>query len=68
MGSKRLPLRLIGDSGTGTSHLLITLGTEAAMAGHRVRYVLATELVDELVQAAAEKMPATTSCRPFAHR
>jgi DNA replication protein DnaC len=39
------PLRLIGDSGTGKSHLLIALGTEAAMAGFRVRYVLATKLV-----------------------
>ncbi|MEU8109635.1 ATP-binding protein [Nonomuraea muscovyensis] len=32
---KGLPLCLIGDSGTGKSHLLIALGTEAAMAGHR---------------------------------
>ena len=35
---KGLPLCLIGDSGTGKSHLLIALGTEAAMAGFRVRY------------------------------
>lgn len=33
---KGLPLRLIGDSGTDKSHLLIALGTEAAMAGFRV--------------------------------
>lgn len=31
------PLCLIGDSGTGKSHLLIGLGTAAAMEGHRVR-------------------------------
>ncbi len=31
------------------------------MAGHRVRYVLATELVDELVEAADEKMLAKPS-------
>ncbi|MFJ8159237.1 ATP-binding protein [Streptomyces sp. NPDC094468] len=31
---KSLPLCLIGDSGTGKSHLLIALGTEAAMAGY----------------------------------
>lgn len=37
-----LPLCLIGDSGTGKSHLLIALGTEAAMAGYRVRCTLAT--------------------------
>ena len=47
---KGLPLCLIGDSGTGKSHLLIALGTEAAMPGHRVRYVLATKLVNELVE------------------
>src|SRR4051812_15739540 len=35
---KGLPLCLIGDSGTGKSPLLIALGTEAAMAGYRVRY------------------------------
>jgi DNA replication protein DnaC len=53
---KGLPLCLIGDSGTGKSHLLIALGTEAAMAGFRVRYVLATKLVNELVEAADEKV------------
>jgi DNA replication protein DnaC len=48
------PLCLIGDSGTGKSHLLIALGTEAAMAGYRVKYVLAAKLVNELVEAADE--------------
>src|ERR1700734_3202422 len=52
---KGLPLCLIGDSGTGKSHLLIALGTEAAMAGFRVRYTLATKLVNELVEAADDK-------------
>ena len=37
------PLCLIGDSGTGKSHLLIGLGTAAAEAGYRVRYTLASE-------------------------
>jgi DNA replication protein DnaC len=46
------PLCLIGDSGTGKSHLLIALGAEAAMAGYRVKYVLAATLVNELVEAA----------------
>ncbi|WP_316043315.1 IS21-like element helper ATPase IstB [Actinomadura sp. CNU-125] len=49
------PLCLIGDSGTGKSHLLIALGTEAAMAGYRVKYTLATKLVNELVEAADDK-------------
>ena len=41
--------------GTGKSHLLIALGTEAAMAGFRVRYTLATKLVNELVEAADDR-------------
>lgn len=49
------PLCLIGDSGTGKSHLLIGLGAAAAQKGFRVRYTLATRLVNELVEAADEK-------------
>jgi DNA replication protein DnaC len=60
---KGLPLCLIGDSGTGKSHLLIALGTEAAMAGYRVRYTLATKLVNELVEAADEKVLTKTIAR-----
>jgi DNA replication protein DnaC len=39
---KDQPLCLIGDSGTGKSHLLIGLGTAAAEKGFRVKYTLAT--------------------------
>jgi DNA replication protein DnaC len=60
---KGLPLCLIGDSGTGKSHLLIALDTEAATAGFRVRYVLATKLVNELVEAADDKILAKTIAR-----
>ena len=49
------PLCLIGDSGTGKTHLLIALGTRAAEAGYRVRYTLASKLVNELVEAADDK-------------
>jgi DNA replication protein DnaC len=45
------PVCLIGDSGTGKTHLLIGLGTAAAEAGHRVRYILASRLVNELAEA-----------------
>jgi DNA replication protein DnaC len=62
-GRKGHPLCLIGDSGTGKSHLLIALGTEAAMKGYRVKYVLATKLVNELVEAADEKVLAKTIAR-----
>ncbi|SDP23369.1 DNA replication protein DnaC [Streptomyces sp. cf386] len=57
------PLRLIGDSGTGKSHLLIALGTEAATAGFRVRYVLAAKLVKELVEAADERQLTKANAR-----
>jgi DNA replication protein DnaC len=57
------PLCLIGDSGTGKSHLLIALGTAAAMKGYRVKYTLATKLVNELVEAADDKTLAKTIAR-----
>lgn len=60
---KHLPLCLIGDSGTGKSHLLIALGTEAAIAGFRVKYTLAAKLVNELVEAADEKVLTKTIAR-----
>jgi DNA replication protein DnaC len=60
---KGQPLCLIGDSGTGKSHLLIALGTEAAMAGYRVRYTLAAKLVNELVEAADDKQLTKTIAR-----
>jgi DNA replication protein DnaC len=60
---KGQPLCLIGDSGTGKSHLLIGLGTAAAEKGFRVKYTLATRLVNELVEAADEKVLAKTIAR-----
>ena len=42
-------------TGTGKTHLLIALGTLAAEAGYRVRYTLASKLVNELVEAADDK-------------
>jgi DNA replication protein DnaC len=49
------PLCLVGDSGTGKSHLLIGLGTAIAEAGGRVRYTTAANLVNELAEAASDK-------------
>jgi len=43
--------------------LLIGLGTAAAEKGYRVRYILATRLVNELVEAADEKVLAKTIAR-----
>lgn len=49
------PLVLLGDSGTGKTHLLIALGTIAAEQGRRVRYVTTAALANELAEAADDK-------------
>ena len=49
------PLVLLGDSGTGKTHLLIALGTSAAEQGRRVRYLTCAQLVNELAEAADDK-------------
>ncbi|MFE5587202.1 ATP-binding protein [Kitasatospora sp. NPDC056531] len=46
---------LIGDSGTGKSHLLIGIGTAIAEAGLTVRYTTTAALVNELAEAEAAK-------------
>lgn len=45
------PAVLLGDSGTGKTHLLIGTGMAACQAGRSVRYVTAAGLVNELVEA-----------------
>ena len=50
------PVVLLGDSGTGKSHLLIGLGVAACEAGRRVRYVTCAQLVNELAEAADERV------------
>jgi DNA replication protein DnaC len=42
-------------AGTGKTHLLIALGTCAAEAGRRVRYLTCAQLVNELAEAADDK-------------
>ena len=49
------PVVLLGDSGTGKSHLLIGLGMAACQRGLRVRYMTAAALVNELAEAADER-------------
>ncbi len=49
------PVVLLGDSGTGKSHLLIGLGLAAIEQGCSVRYVTCAQLVNELAEAADEK-------------
>jgi DNA replication protein DnaC len=52
-----------GDPGTGKSHLLIGLGIAACEQGLRVRYVTAAGLVNELAEAADERVLARTVAR-----
>lgn len=47
-------LCLVGPSGTGKSHLLVGLAHAAAVAGQRVRYFLATDLVETLYRGLAD--------------
>ena len=51
------PVVLLGDSGTGKSHLLIGLGMAACEQGRRVRYITCAQLVNELVEAAGRTDP-----------
>jgi len=46
---------LLGDSGTGKTHLLIGLGLAACEQGRRVRYVTCAQLVNELAEAADQR-------------
>jgi DNA replication protein DnaC len=52
---ERRPVMLLGDSGTGKTHLLIGTGMAACHAGRSVRYVTAAGLVNELVEAQTER-------------
>ncbi len=49
------PLVLLGDSGTGKTHLLIGVAVAAAEHDLKVRYTTAAALVNELVEAADHK-------------
>jgi len=48
------PVVLLGDSGTGKTHLLIGLGLAACEMGKSVRYTTCAKLINELVEAADE--------------
>jgi len=47
-------LAMIGPAGTGKSHTLIALGHAAVLAGYRVRYVTAADLVETLYRGIAD--------------
>lgn len=45
---------LIGPAGTGKSHMLLALGEAAVVAGYRVKYFTAADLVDTLCRGLAD--------------
>lgn len=47
-------LCLVGPAGTGKSHLLLAAGHAAVIAGHRVRYLTAADLVETLYRGLAD--------------
>jgi DNA replication protein DnaC len=49
------PIVLLGDSGTGKTHLLLGLGLAACEQGRRVRYATTAQLVNELAEAADQR-------------
>src|SRR5271166_2007879 len=46
---------LLGNSGTGKTHLALALGLSACQHGHRVRFTTAAAMVHELLEARDEK-------------
>ncbi len=48
-------LLLLGNSGTGKTHIALALGLSACQRGHRVRFTTAAALVSELIEARDEK-------------
>jgi DNA replication protein DnaC len=52
---RRENVLLLGNSGTGKTHLALALGLSACQRGHRVRFTTAAAMVHELVEAKDEK-------------
>ena len=52
---RRENVLLLGNSGTGKTHLALALGLAACQKGHRVRFTTAAALVHELMEARDEK-------------
>jgi DNA replication protein DnaC len=52
---RRENVLLLGNSGTGKTHLALALGLSACQRGHRVRFTTAAAMVHELIEARDEK-------------
>lgn len=57
------PVVLLGDSGTGKTHLLIGAGIAACETGRRVRYITCAKLVNELAEAVDDQTLSKTVAR-----
>ena len=53
--ARRENVLLLGNSGTGKTHIALALGLAACQQGHRVRFTTAAALVHELIEARDEK-------------
>jgi DNA replication protein DnaC len=53
--ARRENVLLLGNSGTGKTHVALALGLAACQRGHRVRFTTAAALVHELIEARDEK-------------
>ena len=53
--TRRENILLLGNSGTGKTHIALALGLAACQRGHRVRFTTAAALVGELIEARDEK-------------
>ena len=53
--ARRENVLLLGNSGTGKTHIALALGLAACQRGHRVRFTTAAALVSELVEARDDK-------------
>jgi DNA replication protein DnaC len=53
--ARRENVLLLGNSGTGKTHIALALGLAACQRGHRVRFTTAAALVSELIEARNEK-------------
>jgi DNA replication protein DnaC len=52
---RRENVLLLGNSGTGKTHIALALGLAACQRGHRVRFTTTAALVSELIEARDEK-------------
>jgi DNA replication protein DnaC len=53
--ARRENVLLLGNSGTGKTHIALALGLAACQQGHRVRFTTAAALVHELIEARDER-------------